>query len=88
MDATVILCDNQSYMKMIENPMFHNKTKHIEIWYFYIHDMVKKGAIKFQYVSIDKQVANVLTKSLSHVKFEHFRDNLGFFRKVFPQKGE
>ena len=31
MDAIVILCDNQSYMKMIENLVFHDKTKHIEI---------------------------------------------------------
>ena len=29
MDATMILCDNQSYMKMTENPMFHDKMKHI-----------------------------------------------------------
>ena len=67
--------------------MFYDKKKHIEIWYFYIRDMVKKGAIKFQYVSIDKQVADVLTKSLSRVKFEHFRDKLGVVRKDFPRKG-
>ena len=40
MDATVILCDNQSCMMMTENPVFHDKTKHIEIRYFYIRDMV------------------------------------------------
>ena len=31
LDTTVILCDNQSCIKMIENPMFHDKSKHIEI---------------------------------------------------------
>jgi hypothetical protein len=31
MEATVILCDNQSCIKMMENPMFHDKSKHIEI---------------------------------------------------------
>ena len=72
MDATVILCDNQSCMKKIENPMFHDKMKHIEIWYFYIHDMVHKAFIKLQYVIIDKQVADALTKPLSRVKFEQF----------------
>ena len=40
MEATVILCDNQSYIKMTENLVFHGKLKHIEIWYHYIHDMV------------------------------------------------
>ena len=40
LDTTVILCDNQSCIKMTENPVFHDKLKHIEIQYFYIHDMV------------------------------------------------
>ena len=72
MEATVIVCDNQNCMKMTENPVFHDKTKHIEILYFYIRDMVQKGAIKLQYVSIDEQAANVLTKSPSCVNLEHF----------------
>ena len=88
MDATMILCDNQSCMKMTKNPVFHDKLKHIEIQYLYIQDMVQKGAIKLQYVSTEEQVVYVLTKPLSRVKFEHFRDNLGVFHKDFPQKGE
>ena len=77
LDTIVILCDNQSCIKMTENPMFHDKSKHIEIRYFDIRDMMQKGAIKLQYVSNDEQVADVLTKPLSRVKFEHFRDKLG-----------
>jgi hypothetical protein len=46
MEATVILCDNQSCIKMMENPVFHDKSKHIEIWYYYICDMVQRGAVK------------------------------------------
>jgi hypothetical protein len=57
---------------MKENPVFHDRSKHIEIRYHYIHDMVQRGALKLQYVSIDEQVVDVLTKPLSHVKFEHF----------------
>jgi hypothetical protein len=88
MEATAILCDNQSCIKMIENPVFHDKSKHIEIRYHYIHDMVQRGAIKLRYISTDEQVANVLTKPLSHVKFEHFQDKLGVVRKDLPRKGE
>ena len=87
LDTTVILCDNQSCIKMTENPVFHDKSKHIEIRYFYIWDMMQKGAIKLQYVSTDKQVADVLTKPLSWVMFEHFREKLGFVHKELPQKG-
>jgi hypothetical protein len=39
--------------------------------------MVQRGALKLQYVSTDEQVVDVLTKPLSRVKFEHFRDKLG-----------
>jgi hypothetical protein len=46
MEATMILCDNQSCIKMTENLVFHDKSKHIEIWYHYIRDMVKRGAVK------------------------------------------
>jgi hypothetical protein len=77
MEATTILCDNQSCINMTENPVFHDNSKHIEIRYHYICDMVQRGAIKIQYVSMDEQVVDVLTKPLSRVKFEHFRDNLG-----------
>ena len=88
LDTTVILCDNQSCIKMTENPVFHDRSKHIEIRYFYIRDMMQKGAIKLQYVSTDEQVADVLTKPLSRVKLEHFRDKLGVVQKNLPRKGE
>ena len=77
LDTAVILCDNHIYIKIIENLVFHEKLKHIEIRYFYIRGMAQKGAIKIQYVSIDEQVADVLTKPLSQVKFEYLHDNLG-----------
>ena len=77
LDTTVILCDNQSCIKMTKNPAFHDKSKHIEIRYFYIRDMVQKGDIKLQHVSTDDKVANVMTKPLSRVKFEYFHDKLG-----------
>jgi hypothetical protein len=50
----------------------------------YIRDMVEKGAVKLQYVATYEEVADVLTKSLSKVKFEYFRDKLG----VVPRKRE
>ena len=65
LDTTVILCDNQSCIKMTKNPVFHDKSNHIEIRYFYMWDMVQKRAINLQYVSSDEQVVDVLTKPLS-----------------------
>ena len=61
---------------MLENTVLHYKLKHIEIKYHYIRDMVQRGAVKLQYVVIDDQIAEVLTKPLSRVKFEYFREKL------------
>ena len=84
MDATCIYCDNQSCIRFPKNPVFHDKSKHREIIYQCIHDMVEKGAEKLQYIATDEQVADVLTKPLSKVKFVYFRDKLG----VVPHKRE
>jgi hypothetical protein len=72
---------------MTEKHVFHDRSKHIEIRYHYIHGMVQKGALKLQYVSTDEQVDDVLTKPLSRVKFEHFQDKHGIVRKDLPRKG-
>jgi hypothetical protein len=84
LEVTCIWCDNQSCVKLSENPVFHDKSKHIEIRYHYIRDMVQRGAVKLQYVATDDQVVDVLTKPLSRVKFEYFRDKLGVVRKDVP----
>ena len=62
---------------MSNNPVFHDKSKHIEIKYHYIRDMVQRGAVKLQYVAMDEKIADVLTKPLARVKFEYFKESLG-----------
>ena len=84
LDATCIYCDNQSCVKLSENPMFHDKLKHIEIKYHYIRDMVQRGEMKLQYVAMDEQIADVLTKPLVKVKFEYFREKLGVLQIEVP----
>eukprot|EP00253_Pinus_taeda_P027431 PITA_27431 len=72
LDTTVILCDNQSWIHLSENPVFHERSKHIDIMYHYIRDMVQRGAIRLQHIGTDEQVANILTKPLRKVKFLTF----------------
>ena len=57
--------------------MFHDKSKHIEIKYHYIKDMVQKGVVKLQYVVTEEHIVDVLMKPLARVKFEYFREKLG-----------
>jgi hypothetical protein len=54
MRATVILCDNQSCIKMTENPVFHDRSKHIEIRYHFIRDMVQRGTLMLKYISMNE----------------------------------
>ena len=45
LEMIVIYCDNQSYVKLLENPMFHDQSKHIEMRYHFIREMVHRGAV-------------------------------------------
>jgi hypothetical protein len=50
---TVIHYDNQSCIKLFENPVFHDRSKHIEIGYHFIRDWVQRGAVQLEYISTD-----------------------------------
>ena len=71
---------------MSESSVFHNKSKHIEIKFHYIRDMVQRRAMKLQYVATKEQIADVLTKILARKKFEYFRERLGVIQIEIPQK--
>ena len=57
--------------------MFHDRSKHIEMRYHYVRDMVQKNILSIQYVSTMEQTAYILTKPPSLTKFVYFRDKLG-----------
>jgi hypothetical protein len=80
---TVIYCDNQSCIKLSENPVFHDRSKHIEIRYHFIRDYVQRGAVELQYISTEEQVVDILTKALNMGKFVFFRDKLGVVSNTF-----
>ena len=78
----MIHCDNLSCVQMSMNHVFHDKSKHIEIRYHFIRDMVQKGAVELQYIPTDDQTADVLTKPIPRVIFEYFRGRLGVEENV------
>jgi hypothetical protein len=73
----MIYCDNLSYVRLLENLVFHDRSKHIEIKYYYLHHKVQKGEVNLQYISTDEQIIGILTKPLSMTKFVRLRDKLG-----------
>jgi hypothetical protein len=54
-----------------------DKSKHIEIKYHYIRDMVQRNAVHMQYLPTHEQIADIFTKPLARTKFEYFRERLG-----------
>jgi hypothetical protein len=48
LEPTLIHCDNQSCVKLTENPVFHDRDKNIEIKYHYIWYMVQRGIVELQ----------------------------------------
>ena len=73
----LIHCDKQNCVKLLDNSVFPDKSKHIEIKYHYIRDMGQRGVVKLQYVAMKEHIADVLTNPLARVKFEYSREKLG-----------
>lgn len=73
----MIYCDIQSCIKLSQNPVFHDRSKHIDIRYHHLKDCVVRRIMLLQYISIEEQDADILTKALSKCKFEFHRDRIG-----------
>eukprot|EP00253_Pinus_taeda_P012905 PITA_12905 len=81
LDTIVILCNNQCGIRLSENLVFYDRSKHIDIRYHFIWDMVQRGAIRLHHTRTDEQVADILTKPLGKVKFLTFRERLGVVQR-------
>jgi hypothetical protein len=57
-----LLCDNESAIRMTNNPVEHSRTKHIDIRHHFLRDHLQKGDIEVFYVSTENQLADIFTK--------------------------
>ena len=76
LDPTVIYCDNQSCIKLSINLVFHDISKHIDIWYHHIRDSMQGKIMLLSYIPTEDQDAGILTKALTRSKFEYHRDRI------------
>ena len=77
MDSTMIHCDNQSCIKLLVNPVFHDRSKHIEIWYHHLRDCVHRRIMLLQYIPTEDQDVDILMKALAKSKFKYHRGRIG-----------
>ncbi|MCO5552502.1 hypothetical protein L7F22_006014 [Adiantum nelumboides] len=75
--ANTIYTDSQSALAVARNPIFHARTKHIEVHYHYVRERLSAGKISLAYVPTQDNFAHLFTKALSREKLEAFRKALG-----------
>ena len=76
-EPTKIFVDNRSAIALAKNPVFHDRSKHIDTRYHYIRECVTKMDVQLEYVKTNDQVADIFTKPLKREDFIKMRSLLG-----------
>ncbi|KAJ9541134.1 hypothetical protein OSB04_027640 [Centaurea solstitialis] len=74
--ATVVYCDNVYAIYLTQNPVQHQRTKHVEIDIHFVREKVQIGHIRVLHVPSSSQFADIFTKGLPRQLFQHFRFSL------------
>jgi hypothetical protein len=74
---TQICADNEGGIFIASNPVQERRTKHIDVRFHYVRDLLEQKRIEVVWVPTDNNPADMFTKNLGHVKFEKFRSMLG-----------
>jgi hypothetical protein len=69
LEKVPLLCENESAVKIANNPSQHSRTKHIDICHHFLRDHVAKGDIVLEGVRTDDQLADIFMKPLDKTRF-------------------
>jgi hypothetical protein len=71
-----LFSDNMGATQLAHNPVFHARTKHVELSYHFVRELVSKGFLQVSFVRSSNQLADIFTKGLPSSQFCYFRDKL------------
>ncbi|KAG8501467.1 hypothetical protein CXB51_003773 [Gossypium anomalum] len=77
LQISTVFCDSQSAIFLTKDQMFHERTKHIDVRYHFVRDIIARGDIVVRKISTHENPADMMTKSLPITKFEHCLDLVG-----------
>jgi hypothetical protein len=69
--------DNESAIALSRNPVFHDRSKHIDVKFHYIRECIEDNRIQLQSIKTEEQLADILTKALGRDRFCELRSRLG-----------
>jgi hypothetical protein len=69
-------CDNVNALALAFNPVYHARTKHIEVDYHFVHEKVVNRDIAVKFISTGDQIADIFTKGLSSSRFAYLWSKL------------
>ena len=84
LQINTLFCDNQSAIFITKDHMFHEMTKHIDVRYHFVHEIIAQGYIIVSKVGTQDNHSDMITKSLHIAEFVHYSNLVGLGCRVFP----